>query len=250
MRSLPLLYLDKHLAAVNKPAGLLVHRSAIDRHATEYAMQVLRDQLGQWVYPVHRLDKATSGVLVFALDQETARRVARSFSNGEISKSYLAVVRGYTREADRIEHPLPDPWDKMTDQRAARDKPEKEAVTEYRRLATIELPQPVGRYATARYSLIAAAPLSGRRHQIRRHLKHIFHPVIGDTTYGDGKQNEFFRTRFRCRRLLLHAREIALPHPVSGQCVRIHAPLDQEFSDLLQALELDPVALSPSLPDR
>ncbi|MHB8846362.1 MAG: pseudouridine synthase [Nitrospirota bacterium] len=236
MRSLSILYHDEHLVAVNKPAGLLVHRSFIDRRETEYAMQVLRDQLGQWVYPLHRLDKATSGVLVFALDKETARRMTEVFTGGSIVKSYLAVVRGFTDVAGRIEHPLKEPRDRMTDRRADPDAPAREAVTEYRRLATVDLPQPVGRYATARFSLITANPRTGRMHQIRRHLKHIFHPVVGDTTYGDGRQNEFFREQFQCRRLLLHASQIAFPHPLVCREVTVSAPPDEALSAVLENL--------------
>ena len=237
MISLPILYQDEHLVAVNKPAGLLVHRTNLDRHETEIAMHIVRDQLGQWVYPFHRLDKATSGVLLFALDKETARRMTQSFTEGRVTKSYLAVVRGFTKDAERIDHPLREIADKMTSQNTDRDKPGKEAVTEYRRLATVELPHPVGRYATARYSLIKASPLTGRNHQIRRHLKHIFHPVIGDTAYGDGKHNDFFRRQFDCHRLLLHAREIGFVHPYAGRLLTIEAPLDNVFNDLLEALQ-------------
>ena len=239
MNSLPVLYQDKQLVAVNKPAGLLIHRSDIDRHATENAMKIVRDQLGQWVYPVHRLDKATSGVLVFALDKETARAMMGLFTTEKVSKSYLAIVRGYTSDNERIDHPLRERWDRMTDQKADKDKPAKQAVTEYRRLATIELPHPVGRYSTARFSLVQANPLTGRNHQIRRHMKHIFHPVVGDTTYGDGKQNEFFRSNLKCRRLLLHAHSIEFPHPRTDQPLRIAAPLDRSFGALLDELPWD-----------
>ena len=243
MRALPVLYLDGHLVVVNKPSGLLVHRSALDRHETEIAMQILRDQLGQWVYPLHRLDKATSGALVFALDRETARAMTRAFTDAEVSKTYLAVVRGFTDKESRIDHPLKDP-EKMTGPEVSADKPERPSVTEYRRLATVELPQPVGRYTTARYSLVAAAPLTGRTHQIRRHMKHIFHPVVGDTTYGDGKQNEFFRSKFNCHRLLLHAFTVEFTHPWTGSRLSIQAPLDHTLSALLQALQWDKVVLA------
>ncbi len=241
MTSLPILYHDDHLVAVNKPAGLLVHRSFIDSGETDYAMQTLRNQLGKWVYPLHRLDKATSGVLVFALDRETAKGMMLSFTNGVVSKSYLAVVRGYTEKRGRIEKPLQEPRDRRNGIRPPVEKPAQEAVTEYERLAAVELPHAVGRYATARFSLIEARPLSGRMHQIRRHLKHIFHPVIGDTTYGDGRQNDFFRTRFNSHRLLLHAREIVFPDPSTGREVRIEAPLDDGLRSLLQELAWDAV---------
>ena len=244
MNPLPILYQDEYLVAVNKPAGLLVHRTNIDRHATSNAMHIVRDQLGKWVYPFHRLDKATSGILLFALDQETARRMTQLFTDGAVSKSYIAIVRGFTKEEERIEHPLREQWDKMNDPNAERERPGKEAVTDYRRLADVELPHPVGRYATARYSLIKATPLTGRNHQIRRHLKHIFHPVIGDTAYGDGKHNEFFRLQFNCHRLLLHARAISLVHPYVDRDLSIEAPLDNAFRSLLETLRWDAVTLS------
>jgi tRNA pseudouridine65 synthase len=243
MRSLPVLYQDEQLVVVNKPSGLLVHRSALDRHETEIAMQIVRDQLGQWVYPLHRLDKATSGALVFALDKETARAMTQSFTDAHVTKKYLAIVRGFTDEGDCIDHPLKDQA-RMTGQEEPGDKPGKPSVTEYRRLATVELLQPVGPYTTARYSLVAAAPLTGRTHQIRRHLKHIFHPVVGDTTYGDGKQNEFFRRTFNCHRLLLHASTIEFIHPGTGRRISIQAPLDHTFGALLQALQWDKVVLA------
>ena len=236
MRSLPVLYHDEQLVAVNKPSGLLVHRSAIDRYETENAMKIVRDQVGQWVFPVHRLDKATSGVLVFALDRETARLMTTLFADAKVSKTYLAVVRGFISEADRINYPLKDRWDKMTDQKADREKPGKEAVTDYQRVATAELPYPVGRYASARFSLVQASPRTGRNHQIRRHMKHVFHPIINDTTYGDGKQNDFFRRHFQCRRLLLHARSISFSHPCTDQLLHIGAPLDEAFNRLLEIL--------------
>lgn len=240
----PILYQDEHLIAVNKPAGLLVHRTNLDHDETENAMHLVRDQLGQWVYPFHRLDKATSGILLFALDKETARCMTRSFTEGTVTKSYLAVVRGFTDEFERIDHPLRDQRDRMIDRSANRDRPGKESVTEYWRLAAVELPYPVGRYATARYSLIKASPLTGRNHQIRRHMKHIFHPVIGDTAYGDGKHNEFFRRQFDSRRLLLHAREIGFVHPYTGRRLIIGAPLDNAFSAILDLFQGDKVALS------
>lgn len=243
MNSLPLLYLDEHLAIINKPSGLLVHRSMVDRHERSYAMQILRDQLGQWVYPIHRLDKATSGVLVFALSREVARLMMESFVSGGIAKSYLAVVRGFTKEAERIEYPLKEENDRMTDQNADKDTPAKESITEYRRMATVELPYPVGRYSSARYSLINVMPLTGRKHQIRRHLKHIFHPVVGDTTHGDGKQNDFIREHFNCRRLLLHSRRIEFDHPLSGQRVCVYAPLDDTFAALIETMNWSGIVL-------
>ena len=233
MRTLPILYQDTRIVGVNKPSGLLVHRSPIDRHETVYALQVLRDQLGRRVHPLHRLDKATSGVLLFALDPGTARTMTEAFTGGKIAKSYLAVVRGYTVGEGLIDHPLSEPRDNAG---RSGERGTKQAVTAYRRLATVELPFPTDRHATARFSLVRAEPLTGRMHQVRRHLKHIFHPIIGDTTYGDGRRNELFRSRLDCRRLLLHAEELTFTHPSSGLPVTVRAPLDDAFGALMEQL--------------
>ena len=241
MMTLPILYLDSQLVVVNKPSGLLVHRTALDAHETENAMHIVRDQLGQWVYPFHRLDKATSGVLIFALDQETARLMTQSFTEKNISKQYLAIVRGFTKEEERIDHPLKEQSHRKAHRDTNKDKPAQQAITEYRQLATIEIPGPVGRYDTARYSYVSVTPFTGRNHQIRRHMKHIFHPVINDTTYGDGKQNDFFRRVFGCRRLLLHCQRMTFLHPWADQELSIHAPLDATFVSLLKVLKWDKV---------
>jgi len=231
-----ILYRDDHLVAVNKPSGLLVHRSPIDRHETRFAMQLLRDQLGQRVYPLHRLDKPTSGVLLFALDEVSARLMMPVFSGGNIQKQYLAVVRGYTAAADSIDYPLRELLDKMTDARVDPDKAAQAAITTYQRLATVELPQAVGRYPTARYSLLSLTPKTGRKHQLRRHMKHIFHPIIGDTTHGDGRHNRFFRESLDCHRLLLAATRITFKHPLTNEDLELRAPVDESFAQVLQQL--------------
>ena len=233
---LDILYQDEWLIAINKPAGLLVHRSMIDRYETRFAMQMLRDQIGQYVFPVHRLDKPTSGVLLFALNPETARKMGDLFSARVVGKEYLAVVRGYTNEQGVIDYPLKEELDKKSDQKAAPDKAGQEAVTEYRSLATVELPYAVGRYQTARYSLVRLTPKTGRKHQLRRHLKHVFHPIVGDTTHGDGKQNSFFRERFDCHRLLLAAVTLGFMHPETEQKLQIIAPPEDDFLEVCQAL--------------
>jgi len=231
-----ILYRDDYLIAVNKPSGLLVHRSRIDRQAQHYALQLLRDRIGQRVYPLHRLDKPTSGVLLFALDPDSARRMMPLFSDGRISKHYLAIVRGYTAERDTIDYPLREELDKMTDAGVNPDKPAQTAITRFTRLATVELPIAVGRYTTTRYSLLSVMPQTGRKHQIRRHMKHIFHPVIGDTTHGDGRHNRFFRQQLACRRLLLAAIETVFEHPLTRTQICIRAPLDSEFSTVIDSL--------------
>lgn len=233
---LEILYQDGYLVAVNKPAGMLLHRSAVDRRETRFLVQCLRDQIGRRVYPVHRLDKPTAGVVVFGLEPGVARLLSQAFGAGEVTKTYLAVVRGFTEQTGRIDYPLVEQQDRMTDGRARPDKPAQPAVTDYRRLAGVELPFPVGRYASARYSLLEVFPRTGRKHQIRRHMKHVFHPLIGDTTHGDGRHNQFFREHLACRRLLLTAVALELRHPVSGERLCVTAALDAEYRMVLEAL--------------
>lgn len=241
---LDILYRDEQLIAIAKPSGLLVHRSMLDRHETRFAVQLLRDQIGQRVHPVHRLDRGTSGVLLFALDSETARAAGAQFEAQRVGKTYLAIVRGHPDATGRIDHPL----NRLRD--AAEFRPENSrdetqaARTDYRRLATVELPFAVDRYPTSRYALLELKPHSGRRHQLRRHLKHIAHPIIGDATYGKGCHNRFFQTQFACRRLLLACTALCLQHPLHGTPLRITAPLSGDFAQLIGAL-----GWQPALPD-
>jgi len=231
---LEILYRDEWLVAVNKPSGLLVHRSWIDKDETRFALQMVRDQIGQYVHPVHRLDKPTSGVLLFALDADTARRLGEFFEAGAVRKEYLAVVRGYIDAEGTIDHPLKELLDKMTDAKARKDKEAQEAITAYERLATIELPIPVGRYATTRYSLVKLRPETGRKHQLRRHMKHLLHPIVGDTKYGRTEHNNLFREAFDCHRLLLASTAMELPHPVTGEPLRITARPGETFEAILR----------------
>jgi tRNA pseudouridine65 synthase len=235
-----ILYLDDWLVAVHKPAGLLVHRSLIDKHETRFALQLVREHIGRRVYPVHRLDKPTSGILLLALDPAIARELGVQFAGGRVAKTYRAIVRGYTEQAGVIDYALREEPDKLTDALAEADKPPQPAITRYRRLSTVEIPYPVGRYESARYSLVELQPKTGRRHQIRRHMKHIFHPVVGDTTHGDGRHNRFFRDRFGNRRLLLAATELRLVHPCSGEPLAIGAPPAADFRHIADALGWGP----------
>ncbi|PKN45106.1 MAG: pseudouridylate synthase [Deltaproteobacteria bacterium HGW-Deltaproteobacteria-17] len=241
---LNVLYLDDFLVAVDKPAGLLVHRSEIDRHETHFALQMVRDLLGRRVFPVHRLDKPTSGVLLFALDPVTARMMGDLFTTGGITKTYLAVVRGWTPEALVIDHPLVE--EDLTPRADGPAPPAREAITHLERLATVELPFPAGPHPTCRCSLVRLTPKTGRRHQLRRHMKHIFHPIVGDTTHGDGRINALFRAQFACSRLLLAAVSFGFVHPHTGRTMEIRAPLDPAFLGLLTRLgwvdEVDPTA--------
>jgi len=233
---LDILYRDEHLIAIDKPAGLLVHRSDIDRHETRFAVQLLRDQLGRHVQPVHRLDKGTSGVLLFAFDTAVARAMGRQFENGEVAKTYLAVVRGWPPDAAQefcvIDHALARQHDNFG--RTLRDAEAQPAVTHYRRLATIELPVAVERYPTSRYALVELQPITGRRHQLRRHMKHISHPIIGDATHGKGIHNRFFQHEFGCGRLLLACVHMAFRHPLSGAKVGVGRTVQGKFAALLE----------------
>lgn len=235
MPFLNILYRDDRLIAINKPSGLLVHRSLIDKHETRFALQLLRNQIGQRVYPVHRLDKPTSGVLLFALDEDSARRMGEQFECNAVQKRYLAVVRGYTLEKETIDYALREEQDRLTDARARQDKPAQPAITNYQRLSTLEIPISDGRHPTSRYSLLDILPRTGRKHQIRRHMKHIFHPIIGDTTHGDGRHNRRFQQHFNCRRLLLAAQELRFTHPYTGEQILIRAPLDGDFQRVIEA---------------
>ena len=234
--TLPVLYRDEALIAVHKPSGLLVHRSELDRHETRFAVQIVRDQIGQHVYPAHRLDRGTSGVLLFALDRDIARQLGEQFQTQQIDKTYLAIVRGYPDKVGAIDHPLTRQYDDYEFRAADATAEAQTALTRYRRLATVELPYAVDRYPTSRYALLELSPETGRRHQIRRHLKHIAHPIIGDATYGKGRHNRLFQERFGCRRMLLACTALRLTHPVTGQPFTLAAPLADDFASVIAAL--------------
>jgi tRNA pseudouridine65 synthase len=231
--TLPIIYRDEYLVAINKPGGLLVHRSEIDRLETRFAVQLLRDQLGQTVYPVHRLDKPTAGVLVFALSADVARQLGNIFAQHTLTKTYLALVRGFAPANGLIDHPLVEELDKYTDKKARLNKPAQEAVTTFSTLAQIELPFSVDKYPCTRYSLVQCTPKTGRKHQIRRHLKHISHPIIGDAKHGKGIHNRFFQQQFSCPGLMLAATELAFTHPITNQPMSISAPLSPSFTRII-----------------
>ncbi len=238
-KPLEILYQDKYLIAINKPSGLLVHRSPIDKHETRFAIQILRDQIGQYVYPIHRLDKPTSGVLLFSLDKESASALSEQFRAHTTQKYYLAVVRGYTNKEGVIEHPLVEKLDKISDKNHSKIPEAKEAITKYTRLATVEIPYEVGRYKNSRYSLLHVEPKTGRKHQIRRHVKHISHHLICDTKYGRGEHNKLFREKFNCNRMLLHAHKLEITHPYTKERIIIKAPLDDTFKNIFREFSWD-----------
>ncbi|HEX5100405.1 MAG TPA: pseudouridine synthase [Polyangiaceae bacterium] len=209
----PLLYLSAALVAVDKPSGLAVHRG--QSRDPVHALQLVRDSVAAYVYPVHRLDRATSGVLLFALSADAARAVGAAFEAGSVEKRYVALVRGNPPERALVDHPLSQ----------EDDKPPQDARTEVVTLA---------RYG--RYALVEAIPYTGRTHQIRRHLKHLSCPIIGDVRYGKGEHNRYFRTEFGLHRLALHAASLTLTDPATRERVTIRAPLPAELERTLAAL--------------
>ena len=245
--TLPIAFRDEHLVVVHKPSGLLVHRTSLDAHETRFALQLLRRQLRQRVYPVHRLDKGASGALLFALRPQIAATLGESVRQGGLKRSYLAIVRGHTPEEGAIDRPLEqrrDPAEPSGRRDAAareRDDDEiepgtRDALTHYRRLATVELPHRVDRYPTSRYSLLELRPATGRRHQLRRHLSHASHPILGDSTYGKGRHNRLFTELFDSRRLLLACVELRFEHPVSSRPLTVTTPLAADFAAVVDRL--------------
>lgn len=230
---LDILYQDEHLVAVNKPSGWLVHRSWLDRHEKVVVMQTVRDQIGQHVFTVHRLDRPTSGVLLMALSSDVARLMSQQFEQHEVKKVYHAVVRGYVTDEGTIDYALVEQLDKIADKFSKQDKDAQPAVSHYRAISQVEVPVAVGRYETARYSLVELNPQTGRKHQLRRHMKHLSHPIIGDTAYGDLRHNRAIAEHFDCQRLMLHASHLALEHPVTGESLLISAPWEQRWQSLM-----------------
>ena len=230
-----IIYEDEFLVAINKEAGLLVHRSWLDKGETRFAMQLTRDAVGCHVFPVHRLDKPTSGVLLFAKSSAVARSLTEAFTEHKVTKQYLAVVRGYMSEQGTVDYALSFQPDAIADKFANLDKPAQEAVTHWQSLAQIELPFAVSKkHETSRYSLMRLTPETGRKHQLRRHMRHLFHHIVGDTSHGDGRHNRFFRTQYGCARMLLHAQTLALSHPVTGEPLLIKAGLDDQWLRILE----------------
>ena len=230
---LPILYRDEHIIVVDKPSGLLVHRSEVDRHETRFAIQILRDQIGQWVWPAHHLDRGTSGVLLFALSSEMASQLGKQFEDGMVGKRYLAVVRGIPSASGSIDHPLKRLRERHEFVGEQSSQEAQSALTHYRRLAEIELPFAVDRYPSSRYALVELNPETGRQHQLRRHLKHLAHPIIGDATYGKGRHNRFFAEHFGCHRMLLACTALSFEHPVDGRRLQIKTPVSGEFAATL-----------------
>lgn len=231
MPLLDIVFHDDDLVAINKPHGLLVHRSAIARDAEEFALQILRDQLNRHVYPVHRLDRKTGGVLLFALSKDVEKLMQQQFYENKVDKKYLAIVRGYTPAEQEIDYPLRKENGTLQN-----------AFTRYKTLACAELDVPLGNHPTSRYSLVEANPATGRMHQLRKHFSHIFHPIIGDRTHGCNKQNKLFKETWECDTMLLHASQLLFNHPVTKMAVHIEAPLLEEFSRIMTIMGWETIA--------
>lgn len=224
---LEIIYRDEYLIAINKPHGLLVHRSRIAADATEFALQMLRDQLNQWVNPVHRLDRKTGGVLLFALDKEVETAMHQQFSESLVKKKYLAILRGYTPDREEIDYPL-----------KKENGTVQEAFTSYITIERAEIEVPFRGHDTSRYSLIEAEPRTGRMHQLRRHFAHILHPIIGDRKHGCNKQNKLFKDNWAMTTMLLHASLLSFRHPVTGEHITIEAHAHPEFQRVMQIMGL------------
>ncbi|MES2418897.1 MAG: pseudouridine synthase [Bacteroidota bacterium] len=225
---LEIVYHDEYLIAINKPHGLLVHRSAIANDAKEFALQMLRDQIGRHVSPVHRLDRKTGGLLLFAFEKEVEIAMHKQFQEGLVEKKYLAILRGYAPEQLNIDYPL------SRDNGTTQD-----AYTSFITLQRAEIEVPFGKHTTSRYSLVQATPTTGRMHQLRRHFAHIFYPIIGDRKHGCNKQNKFFKETFEMTTMLLHAAELNLIHPITGKEIKLKANLQSEFKRVMDLMKFE-----------
>lgn len=222
---LEIIYQDDVMVVINKPTGLLVHRSLMAADASEFAIQVLRDQIGKKVYPVHRLDRKTSGLLVFALNEEVNKLLQMAFMNRAVEKKYLALVRGFIIEKGTIDYALTNESGKL-----------QEAITHFQLLQHFEIEIPNGKFSTARFSLVEVNPETGRMHQIRKHFAHIFHPIIGDRPHGCNKQNKLFLEKWGMNSMLLHANELTFKHPISHQDITFKASLPVDFKLTIERL--------------
>lgn len=222
-----ILFQDDSFIAINKPAGLLVHPSRIAPNAKTSAMQLLRDQIGSYVYPIHRLDRKTSGVLLFALSKASLSAVSEQFRDGLVRKVYLSINRGYVEEKGIIDYALTNSKGKV-----------QHAVTHYKCLAQTEIPLAHGGHETSRYSMLELRPLTGRFHQLRKHLAHIRHPIIGDRPHGCNKQNRLFKKEFALMEMMLWARSLKFHHPEKG-AIEIRSNPSPEFLRIAAMLNFD-----------
>ncbi|MCO4786961.1 RluA family pseudouridine synthase [Marinomonas atlantica] len=235
--TLEILHIDDDLVVVNKPSGLLVHRTDLAKHEQDAVVQRLNEQLGRWVFPIHRLDRATSGVLIMALNETAARKLGEQFMARTTGKHYLAIVRGHTADHGTIDYPLAKLNEEKGRSRFKIEGTEKEAVSHFQTLETFEIPVPVSRYNQMRLSLVSVQPEHGRTHQIRRHFKHVFHPLLGDTRYGCRHHNQVMRDFWsEDLRLMLHAKQLSFTHPTTQMHMSIDAPVPDDMQQLIESL--------------
>jgi len=225
--NLEIIYQDKDLVAINKPHGLLVHRTSIAADASLFALQILRDQIGQRVFPIHRLDRKTSGILLFGLNNEIVQLVQKEFLIHSVEKKYMAIVRGFFPEKIKVDYALTNDRNKT-----------QEAITFFQKIKQTELDIPFGKHLTSRYSLIEAIPKTGRQHQIRKHLNHLRHPIIGDRPHGCNKQNKLFKEKWNFTTMLLHAKELIFYHPFLKKELHLAADYSPEFLQMKKILQL------------
>lgn len=236
--TLDILFQDDDLVIVNKPAGLLVHRTELAKDEEDAVVQRLRDQTGKWVFPVHRLDRATSGVLIMAFSPRIASALGEQFSHNQNQKTYHCLVRGFCLDQGIIDYPLVKISEPKGMPRFKVPGSEKEAQTEFELLERYQLPYPVSRYDSMRLSWLKVMPKQGRKHQIRRHLKHTLHPLVGDSRYGCRHINKVMGTLWpETFRLMLHASSLSFTHPVSHQNMTISAPFDDKLQTTLARLK-------------
>jgi tRNA pseudouridine65 synthase len=225
---LEILYRDEYLIAINKPNGLLVHQSFYSGEADTYAIRELKNQIGQKVFPVHRLDRKTSGILLFTLDKETLRIMSEQFATRQVEKKYLAILRGWTKEEETIDYDLTN-----------EDGIKQNAITHYQRLQTSEIELSFGEHQTSRYSLVEANLETGRMHQLRKHFKHILHPILGCRRYGCNKQNKLWLETFDMKKMMLHAHQLVFNHPVTNEKITVNATINDEFRRVGDILSFD-----------
>ncbi len=220
-----ILYEDPHLVAIHKPNGLLVHRTKLATDATEFALQLLRDQLGIKVYPTHRLDRKTSGILLFAKDEDSNREMQKLFMEQKVEKEYLAIVRGWIDDKLTLDYPLYNEAGKKQD-----------AITTILPIEQVEIDLPFGKFSTSRYTCTKVKPETGRIHQIRKHFAHLRHPIVGDRPHGCNKQNKLFKEHFFMTKLMLHASSLSFVHPISLEQVVINSQYCDEFERMIDEL--------------
>jgi len=225
MRPLEILYMDDYLVAINKPCGYLVHRSPMARDAEHIVLQILRDQLGKYLYPIHRLDRKTSGVLLFAFDTEVNKEVGKQFAEHSVSKEYTAIVRGWITEEGVVDYALTNDSGKT-----------QEAVTNYVPIANYEIDLPHGKFLTSRYTEVLLKPSTGRMHQLRKHMAHLRHPILGDRPHGCNKQNRLWKDKYGMTNMLLHARSLSIQHPVTGEAFVIEADVPESYRKVMEVI--------------